>query len=151
MGLTIISRIAGEMTSGIFGKNRQGEAFACKRCRTTRGANAKADGSARRLRPWARSFGVIIWRSDRSEYLIVVTTAIRTRAIWRAVCSRHGFETGSHRAPRHRSPGQTKVTRPRALGGAGAKSVRCTIAFVAPKLYQLQTLAASPSPMLTKH
>jgi len=47
--------------------------------------------------------------------------------------------------------GQTKVTRPRVLGGAGAKSVRCTIAFVAPKLYQLQTLAASPSPMLTKH
>lgn len=45
---------------------------------------------------------------------------------------------------------ETKVTRPR-LRRARVKSVRYTIAFVAPKLYQLQTLAASPSPMLTKH
>lgn len=92
--------------------------------------------------------GVIIWRSDRGEYLIVVTTAIRTRAIWRAVFPR-GFETVSREASRRRRP--TDKSYATALSEGPAKSVRYTIAFVAPKLYQLQTLAASPSPMLTKH
>lgn len=92
--------------------------------------------------------GVIIWRSDRGEYLIVVTTAIRTRAIWHAVFSRR-IETVSGESATALLSGRQKLCDYVFVGRV--KSVRYTIAFVAPKLYQLQTLAASPSPMLTKH
>lgn len=51
------------------------------------------------LRPSAVG-GVIIWRSDRDEYLIVVTTAIRARAIWHGRFSMR-IANGSRAAPRH--------------------------------------------------
>lgn len=47
--------------------------------------------------------GVIIWRSDRDEYLIVVTTAIRTRTIWHAGSPR-GFGNDSRMVSRHLRP-----------------------------------------------
>lgn len=108
-----------------------------------------------RKRPSAKTLGAVLRRyyleirperisncsNDRDTYPCHLACRLFPARIWNWLAS-------GTAAP---SPGQTKVTRPRALGGARAKSVRCTIAFVAPKLYQLQTLAASPSPMLTKH